>query len=318
MNTNIHILNAEPENYSDQARAIMHSLGNYGERYLTRGELLEAIQSVHVLIVRLQFQIDQALLDAGEQLRYIVSPTTGLDHIDLEYATKKGIDILSLRGQVEFLKTVRATAEHTVGIALALLRNIPAAVTSTQTGEWNRDLFRGGELYGKTAGIVGMGRLGTIVAGYLKSFGMNVLGYDPRPDFPEGVVERADTLHTLLERSDLISIHVAYNQSTWHLFDEAAFASIKPNALLINTSRGGIIDEAALLHALRSGSLSGAALDVLDGEPYVQNHPLVAYAQRHRNLLITPHIGGNTYESFIKTEVFMAEQLKKALQSEVN
>lgn len=313
----IRILNAEPENYCDEARAILSSLGKLDEKPLSRRELLDCIDDYDVLIVRLGFQVDRELLDAAKRLRYVVTATTGLNHIDMDYAAAKGVKILCLRGQVDFLKTVRATAELTVGLAIALIRQIPRAFDSVLDGEWNRDLFRGTELYGKTAGIVGMGRLGCIVAEYFKAFGMVVKGFDPRPDFPHEYALRATTLHELLSDSDIVSLHVAYNQETHHLLGPNEFGKMKENSILINTSRGGVIDERALLQALQSKQISGAALDVLEDEPNIsKDQPLLRYAREHSNLLISPHIGGNTYESFIKTEVFMAQSLLKALHNE--
>jgi D-3-phosphoglycerate dehydrogenase len=313
----IRILNAEPTDYSNRAREILESIGEIHEANLTRDDLLAWVADFDVLIVRLGFKVDREVIDAAKRLKFVVTATTGLDHIDLEYAASKNIVIISLSGQTEFLENVRATAELTIGLALALLRNIPTAIASVRQGTWDRDLFRGGELFGKTAGIVGMGRLGTMVAGYFANFGMEILGYDPRPDFPLEAAERIVSLHELLARSDLVSLHVEYNEKTRHLMGPDEFTMMKPGAILINTSRGGIVDEAALLLALRFGHLAGAALDVLAGEPHITaDNPVIAYSREHSNLLIVPHIGGNTYESLAKTEIFMAEQLRRALQKE--
>jgi D-3-phosphoglycerate dehydrogenase len=313
----IRILNAEPTDYSNRAREILESIGEVREANLTRDDLLTCIADFDVLIVRLGFEVDREIIDAARRLKFIVTATTGVDHIDLEYAASKNISVLSLRGQTEFLKNVRATAELTIGLALALLRNLPTAIASVRRGAWDRDSFRGGELYEKTAGLVGMGRLGTIVAGYFDSFGMEVLGYDPRPDFPLEAAKRIASLHELLARSDLVSLHAEYNEKTRHLIGPNEFTLMKPGAILINTSRGGIVDETGLLSALRSGHLAGAALDVLAGEPHIsEDNPVIAYSREHSNLLIVPHIGGNTWESFARTEIFMAEQLRQAVLRE--
>jgi D-3-phosphoglycerate dehydrogenase len=203
-----------------------------------------------------------------------------------------------------------------LALALALLRNIPSAAQSVCQGFWNRDLFRGHELFGKTVGIVGMGRLGTIVAGCFRAFGMDVLGYDPRPDFPHGAARRVEDLDLLIEASDVLSLHVSYSESTRHLIGQEQLSRVRPGAVLVNTSRGGVVDEQALLAALEGGRLAGAALDVLDGEPHVDaGHPLVAYARERSNLLVVPHIGGNTYESFEKTETFLARRLVEVLST---
>ncbi len=145
---------------------------------------------------------------------------------------------------------------------------------------------------------------------------MNVIGYDPRPDFPRDAARQMGTLDELLEAADVVSLHVSYSEQTRHLIGRHELAVMKPSAVLVNTSRGGIVDEAELLAALEDGRLAGAALDVVDGEPNVgRDHPLVAYARRHDNLLIVPHVGGNTAESFAKTEVFLAGKVVEALRS---
>jgi D-3-phosphoglycerate dehydrogenase len=164
--------------------------------------------------------------------------------------------------------------------------------------------------------VVGVGRLGRVVAGYFQALGMDVVGYDPRPDFPRDAAPRVESLAELLAQSDVVSLHVAYDASTRQLIGRKELAAMKPGAVLVNTSRGGVVDEQALVEALESGQLGGAALDVLDGEPNIAaDHPLLAYARTHDNLLITPHVGGSTFESFEKTEVFLARRVIAALQS---
>ncbi|RJP80695.1 MAG: hypothetical protein C4522_07360 [Desulfobacteraceae bacterium] len=310
----INILNSEPENYSEDAKKILRSFANLHEEPVDRDQLLKLLPSFEILIVRLGIKIDKDIIDAGHRLQYIVTATTGLDHIDVTYAETKNIKVLSLKGEKEFLKEIRATAELTVGLALALIRNIPAAVESVQTGIWDRDLFKGSELYKKTIGIIGIGRLGKIVAGYCKSFGMKVIGYDPFEIIDSAIATQTASLSELLSSADIISIHVAYDNTTHNLLNYDEFDKIKPGAFLINTSRGGIINEDALLHALETKRIAGAALDVLQGEPAIhEDNKLILYSRQHNNLIITPHIGGNTCESFVKTEVFMANQLRENL-----
>jgi D-3-phosphoglycerate dehydrogenase / 2-oxoglutarate reductase len=309
------ILIAEPLDFSQRAVALLQSAGDVELRVCTRDDLQAAFQKYDVVWFRLANVIDRTILSGPVRCRILATPVTGLDHIDLDLCRSLGIQVVSLRGEVEFLRTVRATAELTIGLLLALLRRIPAAAASVQAGVWNRDLFRGHELFGRTAGIVGLGRLGTIVASYLRAFGMDVLAYDPRVDFDHAVATRVDSLIELVQRADVVSLHVSYSQATRHLIGSAELAAMKPDAVLINTSRGGVIDEAALLAALQAGQLAGAALDVLDGEPDIgAAHPLVAYSQTRDNLLIVPHIGGNTRESFENTECFLAGRVVEALR----
>ncbi len=256
---------------------------------------------------RLAHRLSRELLSGEIRCRILATPVTGIDHIDLTACAEQGIRVVCLRGEIDFLKKVRATAELTIGLTLALMRHIPDATESVKAGTWNRDLFRGRELFEKTAGIVGMGRLGNIVAGYFRAFGMRVIGYDPRPDFPLDQAERAESLEALLEQSDVVSIHAKYDEATRRLFRKEHFEKMKNSAILINTSRGGIVDDEALLWALDTGQIAGAALDVLDGEPNIEmEHPVLEYSRTHSNLLVVPHIGGNTEESFAKTETFLA------------
>jgi D-3-phosphoglycerate dehydrogenase len=242
----------------------------------------------------------------------IATAVTGIDHIDDEACSCAGIQVVSLRGETEFLETIRATAELTLAITLALIRRVPQAMNAVLRGQWNRDAFQGTELFGKTVGIVGLGRLGSIVATYFKVFGMCVVGFDPFVEFPYTLARRCESLDELMAGSDVVSIHVSYSPATRHLINASSLARAKRGAIIVNTSRGGIIDETALLASLKSGRIAGAALDVLNGEPdFAPDHPLKQYACDHDNLVITPHIGGNTRESFEKTELFLADKIRR-------
>lgn len=311
------ILNAEPDNYSPLARDILQTVGEvWDKRPLTRPQLLAQIPHAHVLIVRLAHHIDAEIIQAGHHLQAIVTATTGLDHIDLAAAAARGISVLSLRGEENFLRTIPATAEHTWALLLALVRHIPAATAAVQRGEWNRDPFRGRDLFGQRLGIIGLGRIGQMVARYAHAFGLHVQAYDPYLAEWPSTVQRHTQLETLLATSDIVTLHVPLNDSTVHLISERELAQLPPGALLINTSRGAIINEAALLTALHLNHLGGAALDVLSAEVtgrITSQHPLIQYAQTHPKLLLTPHIGGATSDSMAMTEVFMARKLQSFL-----
>ena len=308
----IRILNAEPLDYCDEARAILNQLGQVVEAPLTRTELLSQLSDYDVLVVRLAHQINSEVIDAGHCLKVIVTATTGLDHIDVAYANSEGITVLSLCGETEFLRTVSATAEHTWALLLALLRRIPGAFASVQEGEWNRDAFRGRELDSKRVGLVGLGRIGRKVARYGLAFGMTIHAHDPYTDDWLDDVIREPDLAALLHQSDVLSLHIPLNDETEGLISAEELALLPAGAVLVNTSRGDLIDEAGLVAALESGHLSGAALDVITHERQPEQRQqslLLAYARTHDNLLITPHIGGATDESMAKTEVFMARKL---------
>ena len=308
----IHILNVEPLNYSAEARQILRSIGRLDERSLTRAELLDCLIAYDVLIVRLGFQVDCEVIDAGQRLKVIVTATTGLDHIDEEYAKQRGITVLSLRGETEFLRTIPATAEHTWALLLTLVRRIPWAFQSVQAGYWDRDAFRGYELCGKRLGIVGLGRIGEKVARYGLAFGMSVSVFDSyRPEWPNDI-KRCETLEELLCLTEVLSLHVSLNRETIGMIGRQELLLLPTGAILINTSRGAVIDEQALYDVLMSGHLGGAALDVLTHEratPGDTGRALLEYAKSHHNLIITPHIGGATFESMARTEVFMARKL---------
>jgi D-3-phosphoglycerate dehydrogenase / 2-oxoglutarate reductase len=310
----IRILNIEPENYSEEAKGILLSLGELEEAPLSRPEAINQISEFDVLIVRLRHRIDREIIGPARRLKAIVSATTGLDHIDVPYAQARGVAVLSLRGETDFLKTIPATAEHTWALLLALIRNIPPAFQSVKEGAWNRDLFRGHELQGRRLGLIGLGRVGKMVASYGLCFGMKVRAFDPFiREWFEGV-EQAASLQELLSWSDVLSLHVPLEEKTEGLIGLAELSLLPKGSVIINTSRGPLISEEALIVMLEYGHLAAAALDVVTGETVGghihRNNPLIQYARTHDNLLITPHLAGATYESMAKTEIFMAKKLK--------
>ena len=312
MNGNWNILVSESRDFAPEARQLLGSIGRVQWEDLTREELPAHLREADVLWVRLRSRIDAGILEAAPHLKIIASPTTGLNHIDMEAALARQIRVLSLRGERQFLRSIRATAEHTIGLILSLLRHVPAAVEHVRGRGWNRDLFRGSELYGRNVGIVGYGRLGPIVAQYLSAFECTVSVCDPfvrREDV--AAPARLVGLDELLATSDVVTVHVDLNPNTQNLFGAGEFRRMRPGAFFINTSRGELVDEAALLEALESGQLGGAALDVICREHKYEDSPLIEWARSHSNLIITPHIGGCTSESMARSEVFLAGRLRE-------
>ncbi len=312
------ILNAEPQQYSGEARRILAAIGEVVDAPLSQAELQERIHGFDVVMVRLGLQVDRAVIDAGSHLQAIVTATTGLDHIDVGYAKTRQVDVLSLRGETEFLRSIHATAEHTWALLLALIRHLPEAVVSVRQGQWNRDAYRGRELSGRRLGIIGLGRIGEQVARYGQTFGMSVAAFSPgREEWPDGV-ERCQQLEQLLRRSDVLSIHVPLMPATSGMLGSRELALLPAGAVVVNTARGGVLDETALMERLTSGHLAGAALDVINGEldatARLQSR-LVEFARTHPQLLITPHIGGATVESMARTEIFMAEKLQRWVEA---
>ncbi len=309
------ILNLEPEGYSPEAKAVLEEFATVEEKAVPPRELAARIGEYHGVILRLGYSIGAELLARKGKLRVIGTPTTGLDHIDVAEAQRRGVKVLSLRGEREFLDTVHATAEHTLALTLALLRRIPWAHASVLEGVWNRDLFRGYELFGKKLGIVGLGRLGKLVASYGMALGMKVSAFDVQEGVSQAGVELISK-ERLFRESHVVTLHVPLNPLTVGLVGEKELAWMRPDSVLINTSRGAVVDEEALLEALEKGQIAGAALDVLCreprlGEPWEEMPRLVRYARRNINLLLTPHLGGATYESMAKTEIFLARKMKE-------
>lgn len=312
------ILNTEPGRLSPEARLTLCKLALVDEVEAGREYLLENIHKYHGLFIGLRNLIDSEVLERAEQLRCIVTPTTGLNHIDMLLTEEKGVAVLSLRGETEFLSTVSATAELTWGMLLALVRNIPAAHESVMAGEWMRNRFYGNELRGRTLGILGFGRLGKMLNAYGQAFGMKVLAHDTSP-VSVGDVESVG-LTELLVRSDVISVNLALNDETRGMLGREEFSHVKQGAFLVNTARGEILDEDAFLESLATGRLAGAAIDVMAGETsgnqnWLKESKLHAYARDHSNLIITPHIGGVTYESVEKTNRFIIEKLANYLEN---
>jgi D-3-phosphoglycerate dehydrogenase len=234
--------------------------------------------------------------------------------VDVDFARERGVEVISLKGEREFLDSIYATAEHTLALLLAVLRNVPQAVNHVNEGKWNRDAFKGRELHGSTLGIVGYGRLGTKLAGYGEALGMDVLACDPHTK-EDDRIQLVD-LETLLSESDYVTLHVPYTESTASMIGAEEFERMKNSGYLINTSRGEIIDEVALIRALRNDEIEGAAVDVVRGEydyqeDWMRDSMLIQYARDNQNLIITPHIGGATWESMEKTEIYIAEKLKR-------
>ncbi len=307
------ILVAESANFSPAAARILEGAATVTWADVDSRSLRDILPGHELLWVRLRSRIDQNMLAAAPKLRVVATPTTGLTHIDLQAARERGIAVLSLRGETDFLRTVRATAELTIGLMLSLLRKLPVAMSHATSEKWDRDQFRGRELFGSTVGLIGLGRLGQLVARYLEGFEANVLAYDPyvdRSKLPSNV--RLCSLNELLVQADLVSLHASLTEETEGFFGAPQFAAMRPGSLFVNTARGELVDEPALLSALTNGPLAGAALDVIASEHTMSpGHPLLEYARRQNNLLVTPHIGGCTVNSMERTEVFLAGKVSR-------
>ena len=284
----------------------------------------EILKGTDALLAPLGFLCDATKIDMCERLKVIGSNTTGEPHIDRLYAEKKGITVISLAGEKDFLSRITPTAEHTIGLLLAVTRHLPWAFQAVLSGTWNRRLFGGQRMLSmQSLGIVGLGRLGSMVARYGQGFGMSILYYDPYlPEYGgDPAWTRCNSLEKLVSISDVVSLHVPANEETKNMINAELFSKFRSNAYFINTARGEIVDELALLSALKEGRLAGAAVDVLDGEFQPdfapQNHPLVAYAMEHDNLVITPHIGGSTEDAWALTEQWTINRMYSVLREKI-
>jgi D-3-phosphoglycerate dehydrogenase len=323
-NNSIRILCAEPQNYSEKALKKAARLGQLDAVEMSQEEFRRQALNYETLMVRLKLRVTGDIIASASGLKAIISPTTGLDHVDLQAAQSHDVAVFSLKDETEFLRGVYSTAEHTFALLLSLVRNIPMAAEAVKQYRWQQHQHRGHDLHGKTLGIVGCGRIGTMVAGYGHAFGMRVLGYDPYTTQLPKHVHRCDSLNALLRESQVISIHVPLNEATERMIGADELRLLPGGAFLINTSRGAVLDEDALLESLEQGHLAGAALDVLTDEHLIatREHALIEYARTHANLIITPHISGASQEAIEKTDMFVLQKFQewmkeKALVSEI-
>lgn len=287
--------------------------------------LLESIGTLHIvdtlpasagpaqiLVPRVTCTVNASVFDRFPELRLLATPSTGTDHLDLPEARRRGIRVISLKDDIGFLESLQSTAELAWLLILNCVRRFREANRRAMGGDFDPAAVRGNELIGKTIGIIGLGRLGTMVSRFALAFRMRVLATDIKAVSMEGV-EGVDR-DTLLRESDIVSIHVHLNDSTRGMIGSREIALMKKGAVLVNTSRGAVLDEMALLDALSSGQLSAAGLDVITGERdgKLEDHPLIRYARDHDHLILTPHIGGCTVEAQAKAFLHLAEKIVEA------
>ncbi len=268
-------------------------------------ELKNIIKDYEVLLVRSGTKVTADVIECAHSLRFIGRAGVGLDNVDVEAATRKGIIVMNTPGG----NTI-STAEHTIALMLSLLRNIPQAYLSLREGKWDRKKFMGKELFGKTVGIIGLGRIGREVAKRLQAFGVKLLGYDPYlplDKFEQLGITSTD-VDTICSTADVITIHTPLTDETRYLIDENRLKKMKKTAVIINCARGGIVKEDALKKALKEGWISGAALDVYEKEPLEDEELL-----KIDGIIGTPHLGASTKEAQEKVAVQIAEQIRDAI-----
>ncbi|MBS1848316.1 MAG: phosphoglycerate dehydrogenase [Actinobacteria bacterium] len=275
---------------------------------LTPEELLDVIPGAHALIIRSATTVTAQVIAAGSDLVVVGRAGIGLDNVDTEAATAAGVMVVNAPQS-----NILSAAEHTMAMLLAQARNIPQASAALREGRWERSKWEGVELADKTLGVVGLGRIGKLVAQRAMAFGMKLIAYDPfvAPDRARQLNIELVDLDTLLAQSDFVTLHVAKTPETIDLIDAAALAKAKPGIRIVNVARGGIVNEADLAAAVESGHVAGAALDVFAAEPTTES-PLFALPE----VVVTPHLGASTQEAQDKAGATIAEMVELALAGE--
>ncbi|MFD2115995.1 phosphoglycerate dehydrogenase [Paenibacillus yanchengensis] len=276
---------------------------------LSEAELIEIIGEFDALLVRSQTKVTKPIMEAATKLKVIGRAGVGVDNIDLEAATQRGIIVINAPDG----NTI-TTCEHAFAMMMALARHIPQAYAKTVTGEWDRKSFLGVELRHKTLGVLGMGRIGSEVAKRAKAFGMNILGYDPFMT-EERAAKLGITLASvdeIVQQADFITAHAPLTPETRHMVSRDQFAIMKKGMRIINCARGGIIDEVALVEAIDNGIVAGAAFDVFESEPPSPEHPFLS----HPKIIVTPHLGASTIEAQENVAIDVSEQILHILRNE--
>ncbi len=273
---------------------------------LSPGALVEAISDVEGLVIRSGTKVTGDVIARAEHLRVIGRAGIGVDNVDVPAATARGIAVLNTPEGNNI-----TTAEHAIALMVALARHIPQATASMKAGQWEKTRFTGLELYNRTLGVIGIGNIGKIVAQRAQGLGMRIVAFDPHisPDTAAKLDVELVSLDELLRRADIITVHVPKTKETAGLLGAEAFTKVKPGVLVVNAARGGIVSEAALLAALESGQVGGAALDVFEKEPPDPKSPLVV----HPNVICTPHLGASTEQAQVNVAIAIAEQVRDYL-----
>ncbi len=273
---------------------------------LSEEKLASLIPPFEGIIVRSATRVTRKVIEAAQNLKVIGRAGVGLDNIDLEAARERGIKVLNSPGS-----TTISVAELTMGMIISCFRSIPEATLSLKSGKWEKKRFMGREIYGKTLGIIGLGRIGSEVAKRAIAFGMKVIAYDTAEKELPGV--EMVSLDRLYREADVISLHLPISPSTRHLISEESLQKMKDGVVLVNCARGGLIDEEALARALKSGKVSCVALDTFEKEPPIGS-PILEFP----NVVLTPHIGGQTYEGQVRASLEIAKKVADFLLSPEN
>jgi D-3-phosphoglycerate dehydrogenase len=296
----------EPKDFSQKAIEMLNCIGAVS---LFDGKDLDRfILDKEILFIRLAHLIGKDFLKKAKNLKYVCTPTTGLNHIDLEECKKRQVEIVSLKGEYEFLSTIRATPEHTFGLVLSLLRNYKEAFLNQKNDKWDRELYKGFELYQNSVGIIGFGRVGKILAKYFEAFGAKVYFFD----IDESIQEihsaiKLSSIEEVVNQSNIVIILASYTESNHQFFDKKYIDLLK-NKYFINTARGELVDEEYLISKLEQNFFKGVAIDVIQNEQSSNNLDKLLKLTESNNLIVTPHIAGATYSSMYRTEEFVVNK----------
>jgi D-3-phosphoglycerate dehydrogenase / 2-oxoglutarate reductase len=304
------LLITENENFSETSNLVLQTNFDVEScNLIDRNVLIEKASNKDIIFIRLAHKIDKDFIDKCPKLKYILTATTGLDHIDVDYFEKNGGKIISLKNEISFLETIPSTAEHTWALLLTLIKKIPSAFESVKNGEWNRNLYKGNNLRGKKIGILGLGRVGKQIAKFAEIFEMEI-GYN---DIENKITKfhKFNTADELFAWADIITIHIPLNADNDNFVNKKLLSKCKQNAILVNTSRGRIWDEIEIVKLLNENKLKGIATDVISNEfnkNQIAKNPLIEFAKNNSNVIVTPHIAGATYESMSMTEDFISNK----------
>jgi len=302
----------ELKDFSKEALNILSSIGNV--KVFNNIDLETFLLDKEIIFIRLEYFINEDFINKAKKLKYICTPTTGLNHIDLDECKKRDIKIISLKGEYEFLSTIRATPEHTFGLVLSLLRNYKSAFLSQNNSEWNREKYKGFELYQNSVGIIGFGRVGKILAKYFEAFDVKVYFYDIDDSIKEiNNSSRISSIEELIKKSNIIILSASYSENN-HQFFNKQYIDLLENKYFINTARGELIDESYLIEKLKEDFFKGLAIDVIQNEQSTNNLDKFLKLSEDKNFIITPHIAGATYSSMYRTEEFIVKKLMESLK----
>lgn len=323
ISSKIKVLFTEPEAYDSELRSdLPFNWDSSFESIHTESELINSVSSrdYEVVFGRIGLPFNDAFFKACSKIKILATPTTGLDHVDLEAAYMASVYVLSLRGELDFLRHITSTAEHAWSLLLACNRNLPVLFDRTRKGSWMRSDLELHQISGQTLGIIGMGRLGTMVAEYARAFRMRVIAYDPHiseADLPVHIESLC--MENLLLQSDHIILTASYSHGDPVILGREQILAMKPGSTFVNVARGELVDETALVEAIDLGILRAVGVDVLPSDSRWSDidkvrSPLIERSTQNSQILITPHVGGYAVEAVMQTRRFMVDRVDQVIQ----